>query len=1014
MLPSTSSTRLEWPHSLLDGGEMGALIHSIDWTTTPVGPIETWPQRLRTVLSVALASEHPMFVWWGHELVQFYNDGYRPILGSVKHPAAMGQRGRECWKEIWHVIEPMIGKVFAGGSTFIKDGLLVLERHGFPEECYFNYAYSPIRDETGVVAGVFVACSESTRQVIGERRLELLSALGAKAAEAQSSEDACLGACAVLAEASADLPFCLIYALDEATSSLRLAGRSGIDAAHPGAPAEVPLNHPDQVWPFACAVKGETEVGLVGTAWPDASTRALVLPLLHGQAAVPVGFLVAGVSPRLPLDSSYRGFLRLVAGAVVGALSNARAHEDERRRTEALRWLPDTSFEASAQPPVPVELAPTSTGYVLVADDNRDMREYLRRILSDRWTVHTVADGARALDAVRARRPDLVIADVMMPTLDGFGLLNALRSNQETTSIPVILLSARAGDDARVQGLQAGADDYVTKPFSARELVARVGGTLALARARSEAAQTLRESESRFRDMADNSPVMIWITEPDGTCSFLSKSWYDFTGQTPENGLGAGFSDAIHPDDREPVQRGSLDAANRHAPCRAEYRLRRKDGQYRWVLAAFAPRFGAGDEFLGFTVSIIDITERRQVEEAREQVLEAERAARHEAERVNRLKDEFLSTLSHELRTPLNIIVGWADLLGEDSLTREDFVNGIEAIGRSARAQTQRVEDLLDMSRIIAGKLRLDVQRVVLADVLDQVLRSIQPAVKARGLRLERTVDPSAGAVVGDPDRLRQIIWNLLDNAVKFTRAGGTVRASVQRGSSHAELVVSDTGEGIDPRFLPYVFERFRQADGGTSRRLGGLGLGLSIVKELVTLHGGSVQAASRGKGVGASFTVRLPLAGRESEPLPVEPRRGPRGSPDQVESTASPDLTGHTILVVDDDPDTREVVRRVLANCHAGVVMAASTPEALRLLRRHHPTLIVSDIGMAGEDGYDLIRQIRALPPSKGGSIPAIALTAYARPEDRQRALAAGYQAHMTKPIDRRELLTACARLSG
>jgi signal transduction histidine kinase len=430
---------------------------------------------------------------------------------------------------------------------------------------------------------------------------------------------------------------------------------------------------------------------------------------------------------------------------------------------EALRWLP-----ALSDLPVAMETVPAGArARVLLADDNADMREYVQKLLSPRYEVITVSDGEAAWAAIEERQPELVLSDVMMPRLDGFGLLQRLRSTPSTRSIPVVLLSARAGEESRVVGLEAGADDYLVKPFSARELLARVKATLELAR--------LREETSRARTEA--------------------------------------------------------------------------------LLAG--------------------------------ELLDRERAARNEAEKASRLKDEFLSTVSHELRTPLNAVLGWAQLLRERGIEDPGVADGIEVIERNTRSQVRLIEDLLDMGRILSGTFRLDLQPLDLGALLEASVASLQPTAELKGvrLRLETPVlDPGAGSVTGDPSRLQQVVVNLLSNAIKFTPEGGEARVSLVRSSAQAEIRVSDTGVGIEEGFLPYVFERFRQEDGSTTRRYGGLGLGLSIVKHLVELHGGSIRAESGGRDQGATFTVSLPLASEKKRGNPEVPpllTAGP-GSRDQ------------------------------------------------------------------------------------------------------------------------------------
>ncbi len=400
----------------------------------------------------------------------------------------------------------------------------------------------------------------------------------------------------------------------------------------------------------------------------------------------------------------------------------------------------------------------------------------------------------------------------------------------------------------------------------------------------------------------------------------------------------------------------------------------------------------------------------------REQLLQAEQAARSEAERVSQMKDEFLATLSHELRTPLNAILGWTQVLRGDPANTEDMEAGLATIERNSRAQTQIIEDLLDMSKIISGKVRLDVQPLQLDEVIAASVDTMRPAAAAKGIRLQALVDPQARMISGDPNRLQQVFWNLLSNAIKFTPKGGKVQVVLERVNSHLEVSIADTGEGIAPEFLPYVFDRFRQQDASTTRKHGGLGLGLAIVKQLVELHGGRVQVESAGSGQGTTFKVLLPLSVVQPARHPDDSeRRHPQGAGTALPIPADRlNLAGIKVLVVDDEADARALVQRLLENRGATVRAVGSAAEAIGLLPSQRPDVLVSEIGMPEEDGYALIKQVRALPAEQGGSTPAVALTAYARSEDRLKVILAGFQMHMAKPVEAAELLALVASLAG
>jgi CheY-like chemotaxis protein len=376
------------------------------------------------------------------------------------------------------------------------------------------------------------------------------------------------------------------------------------------------------------------------------------------------------------------------------------------------------------------------------------------------------------------------------------------------------------------------------------------------------------------------------------------------------------------------------------------------------------------------------------------------------------MKDEFLASLSHELRTPLNAIFGWANIL-RTSDDPNEIAEGLEIIERNARAQTKMIEDLLDMSRIISGKVRLNVQPVDLSNVIDAAVDSVTPAAEAKGIRIQKIVEPVAGPVMGDPSRLQQVVWNLLSNSIKFTPKGGRVQVILKLVNSHLEILVSDTGSGIRPEFLPHVFERFRQADPSTTRRHSGLGLGLAIVKHLTEMHGGEVQVASPGENLGATFSVRLPLAiVHQHDPSSADGGEHPHAS-GGLPAECPPGLDGARILVVDDERDSRGLVKRILEECQAIVTVASSAEEGLTELERDCPDILISDIGMPGTDGYQFIRKVRTLAEGRGAKLPAIALTAFARSEDRQRAMLAGFDMHISKPVRPAELIAVVARMT-
>lgn len=1548
--------------------EMAMLMRSLDWSQTLLGSVSQWSTSLKTAVSICLNSRFPMVIWWGKDLVLLYNDAWQPILGT-KHPKALGRPGQQVWSEIWDIIGVQLQSVLeTAEATWSDDMLLLVDRYGYIEEAYFTYSYSPIFLETGEVGGAFTAVTETTRRVIGERRLSTLRELAANTVEAKSVEETCRIAMATLTNNPYDIPFALLYLVEQAGKQARLIETVRLEAGTAASPNQVDLTQQQDWWQLAQVQKtGEAQIvdglldrfsSLSGGAWDEPSRSAIVLPMTQSsQREQLAGLLVLGISPRREFDDEYRGFFDLAASHVTTAIADAQAYEEERKRAEALaeldrakttffsnishefrtpltlmlgplqetlnrldgslppdersqlqmvqhnglrllklvntlldfsrieagriqavyeptdlalltaelasvfrstieqaglqlivnceplaepihvdremwekivlnllsnafkftfsgeigvtlrqvhsqvelrvrdtgigipavelprlferfhrvegaqgrtqegsgiglalvqelvrlhggqiqvestegsgttfiltipigtahlpasqiqparslvsspfsadlyveeawRWLPE---EDTAAPNYPIatlqaeqpaglpqrslSLSSLPPARILLADDNADMRTYVKRLLlSQGYEVETAIDGMAALAMTQQRVPDLVLTDVMMPRLDGFGLLRELRAAPITREIPIILLSARAGEEARIEGLEAGADDYLTKPFSARELLARVEANLKLATLRREATQRQQqfrlESENarqtietilssisdgfftldrnwrftyvndRLCEMARLSRVELlgynnWELFPDvvGTEVYIQfhralceqmplqfeylylswNCWFEYRVYPSAEGLtifvvdvtdrkradmmlveqkqlleqvASGhpldeclvavchaiaklnpgtracflladaerqtFSDSVMPDLPSSFGQGLKDAPindlcigtcgeavyrgesitcasiandDRWSPgwrdlcvahgilachstpimgvsnlplgslmlCFDEARhptewehqladfgtqiasivferdrsiaaLQSSEAQSRDILESINDGFLAldeqwqytylnqaaatllrrtaedligktiweeypglvGSEFeriyrcamnqriaglvtafypdhdcwyevraypatKGIAIYFKDVTAHIQLELERDRLLQQEQAAREEAERANRIKDEFLAVLSHELRSPLNPILGWSRLLQNGKLDAARTKQALTTIERNAKLQAELIEDLLDVSRILQGKLSLTVSPVNLASTIQAAIETVRLAAEAKAIAIETHLDSTMGLVAGDATRLQQVVWNLLSNAVKFTPPGGQVSVQLAPVDRQARMTVVDTGKGIAPAFLPYVFDYFRQADSATTRKFGGLGLGLAIVRHLVELHGGTIQADSPGEGLGASFTVNLPL-------MQASPRIGPP-QPPQPPMT----LQGIHVLVVDDDTDTRDFIEFLLQQTGARVTTAASAEAALTALMQLQPDVLLSDIGMPAMDGYMLMQQVRALPAEQGGQTPAIALTAYAGEYNQQQALSAGFQRHLPKPVEPEKLVEVIASL--
>jgi PAS domain S-box-containing protein len=438
-----------------------------------------------------------------------------------------------------------------------------------------------------------------------------------------------------------------------------------------------------------------------------------------------------------------------------------------------------------------------------------------------------------------------------------------------------------------------------------------------------------------------------------------------------------------------------------------------KGGRAIPISLTVSPIRNRNGEIIGASKIARDITYQKLSEEERERQLVLEQNLRNEAQAANRLKDEFLATISHELRTPLNAILGWTTMLRSGKLDPPSVTRAIEVIERNAKSQAQLIEDLLDVSRIVSGKVRLDMKPVAFTTVLKAAMESVQPAADAKGIHLQMIVNAADDRVKADATRLQQIIWNLLSNSIKFTPKGGKITVKLDRTDSIVQITVTDTGAGISPEFLPFVFDRFKQADGAITKQHGGLGLGLAISRHLVEMHGGTIEADSPGEALGATFTIRLPLAAvRATAVAAIPSARNPRLI--EVAAVDGLDLNGVRILVVDDEPDAREMLRVVLEKFGADVTTASSATDALNVLPAWKPAVMVCDIGMPEEDGYALIKKVRALSSEEGGNTPAIALTGHVRVEERMRALAAGYEMFVPKPVEVGELAAAIATLLG
>jgi PAS domain S-box-containing protein len=715
---------------------------------------------------------------------------------------------------------------------------------------------------------------------------------------------------------------------------------------------------------------------------------------------------------------------------------------------------------------------------ILLVDDKLENLLALEAILEKLGeNLVRATSGEEALRCLLHQDFAVILLDVQMPGMDGFETATLIRNRGRSRHTPIIFLTAFSTSDQMLfKGYALGAVDYLLKPLDPNILTSKVIVFVELFKkteaVKQQAAQLvavnteLRQSEERFRSLSTCSPIGIFETDTGGDCKYTNPRYQAICGLKAPESLEKRWLESVHPEDKERAVASWSAYINEDRDYSEEFRFQTADGSIRWVQVRSSPMLSSQGELLGYVGTLEDITERKQAEEVRAQVIQ-EQTARQEAEAANRMKDEFLAVLSHELRTPLTSMLGWSKILRTKKLDDKATSRALEAIERNATSQMQLIEDILDVSRIIRGQLRLNVSAVNLLSVMEAALEAVRPLAEPKDIKLNTFLDTSIGSVYGDPARLQQVVWNLLTNAIKFTPKGGRVEVRLSKyfgllisdfgvsaqsfsagryandkaqepskdfglesdsenldslntdersnlkskiqnpKSQYAQIQVIDTGIGISSEFLPKVFERFRQADSTTTRSHNGLGLGLAIVRHLVELHKGTIFAQSLGTGQGATFTVRLPL---------LQDNRGNRGNREATGEISSPvastPLAGLRVLVVDDEADTRNFLSFMFEEYGAFATAVASVDEALAVLEQAKPDILISDIGMSEQDGYTLIRKLRSLQPQKGGHIPAIALTAYTREEDRLKALSAGFQQYLSKPIDPNKLIAAVANV--
>lgn len=647
-----------------------------------------------------------------------------------------------------------------------------------------------------------------------------------------------------------------------------------------------------------------------------------------------------------------------------------------------------------------ISMSPIERTVLIVGDSPEDCELYRRCLLRDRqydYQILTANWGQFGWDLWQRHQPDVVLLDARLPDMDSLEFIAAAKVFTKQSFLPVIVVAKEGNEAIALLAIEAGAEEYLIKEqITAESLRLAINGTLKTVQLRTQLqlqnpAQAVAESQERFRQLAENIDAVFWIVDlPDRHINYVSPAYERLWGLKAESlyTRREAWIDLIYPEERGCIERAFKEKAAA-GKFDEEYRIILPDGRVRWVRDRCFPLKNEAGMIYRFTGIAEDITDRKELEVERDRILQLEKSARAELERTNRIKDEFLAVLSHELRSPLNPILGWTKLLQTRKFDVPKTAEALAIIERNAKLQIQLIDDLLDIAKILRGKLSLNASPVNLRLLIESAIETVETAAAAKSIAISAVL-PNIGQVSGDAVRLQQIVWNLLSNAIKFTPNGGRVEIRLEQIDGEAQIVVSDTGKGIKSDFLPHIFESFCQEDASVTRQHGGLGLGLAIVYSLVELHGGTIAADSGGEAQGATFTVRLPL-------LKAEP------DVKQPEETFKRefDLGGIRVLAIDDEADSRELLSVLLAEYGAQVMAVASHSEFLEAVESFAPDVLVSDIGMPEVDGYSLLRQVRCLSPDRGGKIPAIALTAYARVEDFQRALAAGFQMHVSKPVD-------------
>jgi len=915
---------------------MGALIRAHDWQASPLGAPETWPSTLKTALRLLLSSKHPMFIWWGEDLIQFYNDSYSKTLGPERHPSALGQPGRVCWEEAWDLIGPDIERVMTGGEApWYEDRLVPLTRNGGREDVWWTYGFSPIEDESGI-RGVLVICNDVTEDhLLRERLRQTNNAL------IETMDDG----------------FCLI------------------DILHDGEGKAVDYLFVEANKAFAA------QTGLTDSVGKTA--RQLVPGIEQRWIDIYAEIADTGVARRFVEESPVMGRWFNVYASRIDDPSRRRVAllftdiTDRKRAEQALRESEMQARAAAAQAEaerqrldallasVPVGIAYVDArGAISIANRMNDIlwgeqpagagqEDYgkWRGWWADGSERHGQPLGARDWATARALRGELV--DTAIVEIEPFGMPDVRR----TLAIRAAAIRDKTGT---ITGAVAVSIDMTDQVGTQR---------------------ALRESEERFRTITEAMPQMVWSSLPNGENEYSNSRWREFTGRSSQALLGMGWLDVIHPDDLPALQAHWNHSLAHGTLFEFEHRIRHLSGTYRWALNRALPVRDDAGRIVRWMGTVTDVHDQR--------------LAAEELKAANARKDEFLAMLAHELRNPLAPISTAAQILKLQGGDPKRSMQASDVIARQVKHMVELVDDLLDVSRVTRGLVELERLPVDLASVVQSAIEQARPLIDRKGHTLATRLGDAHVTVIGDRKRLVQVMANLINNAAKYTPDGGEIKVRAETACDAIRLSVIDNGIGIDAALLPQVFELFTQAKRTPDRAQGGLGLGLALVRSMVGLHGGRVEAASAGPGRGSRFDVTLPL--HHAAPAVAAPADGGVSGVGQARVPLR-------ILVVDDNRDAGESLGIVLSAAGHSVMVEETSQAALRRVQASAVDVCLLDIGLPDMDGHALVRCLQAMPLAQRATM--IALSGYGQRQDLDASRRAGFAMHLVKPVDLPQLL--------